>query len=53
VNSVDIPLEGKIKSVVTFADRTPLQYKHRNGRLTLDVTIPANTPDYIIEVTLK
>ena len=53
VEHLEIPLEEKVKSVISFADHTPLQHKMRDGKLTLDVTVPANTPDYIIEVTLK
>ena len=53
VGSLNIPIDGKVKSVVSFAGQTPLDYKFRDGHLTMDLTIPADAPDYIIEVTLK
>lgn len=53
VGSLNIPIEGKVKSVVSFTGQTPLDYKFRDGHLTMEVIVPANTPDYIIEVTLR
>ncbi len=42
-----------MRSVVSFAGQTALDYKFRDGHLTMEVIVPSNTPDYIIEVTLK
>ena len=53
VTRSDMPLEGKVKRVIDFAQKSPLKYKFGKGRLTMDVAVPADVADYIIEVELK
>lgn len=53
VKSIDMPLDGKVRKVQEMATGETLKYKHRKGRLTMDVVVPEDTPDYIIEVELK
>lgn len=53
VTRIDMPLEGKVKRVIDFAQKSALKYKFGKGRLTMDVAVPADVADYIIEVELK
>lgn len=53
VTELDIPLERKVKKVIDFEKKSPLKYKFGKGRLTMDVAVPKDSPDYIIEVELK
>ena len=53
VTRIDMPLEGKVKRVIDFSQKSPLKYKFGKGRLTMDVAVPADVADYIIEVELK
>ena len=53
VNSIDIPLDGKVRKIKEFATGEPLKYKFSKGRLTMDIIVPDDAPDYIIEVELK
>lgn len=53
VKSIDMPLGEKVRSVKEFANGETLKYKFKKGRLTMDVAMPEDTPDYIIEVELK
>lgn len=53
VKNLEIPIEGKVKKIVDFEKQTPLKYKFKKGILTMDVEVPADSPDYIIEVKLK
>ena len=53
VTRIDMPLEGKVKRVIDFAQKSALKYKVGKGRVTMDVAVPADVADYIIEVELK
>jgi alpha-L-fucosidase len=53
VTRIDMPLEGKVKRVIDFAQKSALKYKFGKGRLAMDVAVPADVADYIIEVELK
>jgi len=48
-----VPAEGKVKSVVAFADRTPLTYRRRDGVLAIPVVVPPGVPDYVVEITFR
>lgn len=53
VKSIDMPLGEKVRSVKEFANGETIKYKFKKGRLTIDIAVPEDTPDYIIEVELK
>lgn len=48
---IQVPVEGKVKSVVAMEDASELKYKVKDGKL--DITLPKtpDSADYIIKVT--
>lgn len=53
VDTISIPLEGKIKQVVDFESHQPINYTFKKGVLTIANLKPSNTTDYIIQINKK
>lgn len=54
VKRIEVPLTGKVKSVVAFSDKQRMEYRWRDGKLCIpEINIPEGTIDYIIEIHKK
>ena len=47
---IQVPVEGKVKSVVALEDGTPLKYKVSEGKLNITLPQTPDSIDYIIKV---
>jgi hypothetical protein len=47
---IQVPVEGKVKSVVALEDGTPLKYKVSEGKLNITLPQTSNSIDYVIKV---
>lgn len=53
LTSLSMPMTEKVVSVKAFANGEELQSRHQRSTLDVQFNAPQDTPDYIIEVTLK
>ena len=49
---IQVPVEGKVKSVVALEDGTALKYKVSDGKLNITLPKTPDSADYIIKVVL-
>ena len=47
---IQLPVEGKVKSVVALEDGTPLKYKVSEGKLNITLPKTPDSIDYVIKV---
>ena len=50
---IQVPVEGKVKSVLAMEDGAPLKYKVSDGKLNITLPKTPDSTDYIIKVSLQ
>lgn len=53
IQHLDLTLPERVTEVKTFPDGESLRYLFQRTRLSMDLNVPDDIPDYIIEITLQ